>query len=305
MARKPRIEFKGCLYHVMVRGNNGEFIFEKSGDKQMYLDLIRKYKERYLFKLYAYCILDNHVHMLIEQEDSPLSKIMQGIQQSFTQRYNKKYKRTGHVFQQRYRSEICDKDQYLFQLIKYIHYNPVKAGLEEGLNYNWSSHKEYIKDSKDQLIEVDYVLSLFANNKKKAVNNYKQFMNMEGEEVQDDVSNYLLEEADYKETENNAEEIIEVDKIINAICELEEVSIDEIIKRSRIQKYSDIRKAIVLLSDKYTNATTTELAKQLNISASMVSKIKSGSSKRTSYTDEIINKFESYSIIQACDRFLV
>ena len=91
---------------------------------------------------------------------------MQGIQQSYTQRYNKKYKRTGHVFQQRYKVEICNKDQYLFQLIKYIHNNPVKARLERGLNYKWSSHKEYISNRRSELIEVDYILRLFGNNKK-------------------------------------------------------------------------------------------------------------------------------------------
>lgn len=91
--------------------------------------------ERYDFKLYAYCIMDNHVHMLIEVKDVPLSLIMQGIQQSYTQRYNIKYMRGGHVFQQRYKGILCDKEGYLLQLIIYIHNNPVKAGFESQINY--------------------------------------------------------------------------------------------------------------------------------------------------------------------------
>jgi REP element-mobilizing transposase RayT len=83
MARKPRIEYPGGLYHVMCRGNNGEYVLKE--DKSDYIRFIEKYKERYSFKLYAYCIMDNHVHLLIETGAIPLSKIMQGIQQSFTQ----------------------------------------------------------------------------------------------------------------------------------------------------------------------------------------------------------------------------
>lgn len=203
------------------------------------------------------------------------------------------------MFQQRYKAEICNKDQYLFQLIKYIHNNPVKAGLEGRLNYNWSSHKEYISNKENELVEKDYILGLFADNKKKAIQVYKEFMNAENEKIEDDISDYLLEELRYNDRENNDKEIIEVDKIINAICKLEEVNIHEITKRSRIQKYSDIRKAIVLLSEEYSNITATELANKLNIPLSMVSKIKSGVSKRTEYVDEVIEKFKNKGIIQA------
>lgn len=299
MARKPRIEYKGCLFHVMAKGNNGEFVLANEEDKQMYLELIKKYKERYSFKLYAYCIMDNHVHMLIEQEDTPLSKIMQGIQQSYTQRYNKKYKRTGHVFQQRYKAEICNKDEYLLQLIRYIHNNPAKAGIKEGLNYRWSSHKEYIANSKSELIDIDYILRLFSDNKKRAVSIYKEFMDIEVRDYEDDIDEYLLKEVQYGNVEMDCEKTVEVDEIIKKICEIEKVEIHEITKRSKIQKYSDIRKAIVLISEKYSNTTGTELARKLNIPISMVSKIKSGESKRTEYVDNIIQKFEKKGIIQA------
>jgi len=88
MPRKPRTEYPGALYHVMCRGNNGEHILTEE-EKPEYIKFIIKYKERYRFKIYAYCIMDNHAHILIETGDVPISKIMQGIQQSFTQYYNK------------------------------------------------------------------------------------------------------------------------------------------------------------------------------------------------------------------------
>ncbi len=104
MPRKPRVYYDGALYHVMVRGNNGEKVFESEKEKQEYTNIIKGYKDRYHFKIYAYCIMDNHAHLLIEVGKIPLSKIMQGIQQVFTQRYNKRHSRTGHIFQQRYKS---------------------------------------------------------------------------------------------------------------------------------------------------------------------------------------------------------
>jgi REP element-mobilizing transposase RayT len=99
--------------------------------------------------------MDNHAHLLIEVDDIPLSKIMQGIQQVFTQHYNRKNKTTGHVFEQRYKSFLCAKDAYLLQLIRYIHQNPVRSKLTGGLNYQWSSHKEYIGNP--GLAEVNFL----------------------------------------------------------------------------------------------------------------------------------------------------
>jgi putative transposase len=129
MARKPRIYYPGALYHVIVKGNNGEDVFKEESHKNKYLDIIASYKTMMGFILYAYCIMDNHAHLLIEVRDIPLSKIMQRIQQVYTQWFNHKYKRTGHVFQQRYKALLCDKDSYLLQLVRYIHNNPVKADL--------------------------------------------------------------------------------------------------------------------------------------------------------------------------------
>ena len=113
-------------------------------------------------------------------------------------------------------------------------------------------------------------------------------MEVENREDEDDISQYLLKEIQYSNVGNDNMEKVQLDEIISIICELEGVSIQEIIKRSRIQKYPDIRKAIVLLSEKYSNTTAVELARKLNIPPSMVSKIKSGVSKRTEYVNEII-----------------
>ena len=179
MARKPRVHYEGALYHVICRGNNREWIFKEKTEKTKYLEIIKHYKKKLQFKLYAYCIMDNHVHLLIEVNHIPLSKIMQGIQQVFTQHYNKKYQRTGHVFEQRYKAIHCDKDQYLLGLINYIHMNPVRANMEVGINYQWSSHLAYINGDKIGLLDTVFPLSLFEGNLNQQRKRYLDFMSIE------------------------------------------------------------------------------------------------------------------------------
>lgn len=127
MARKPRIEYEGAFYHVITRGNQRQRVFKGDDDFQKYISLLAFYKERYKYSLYAYALMSNHVHLLIETRQIPLSKILQGINQSYTMYFNRRYKTVGHLFQGRYKAILCDKDAYLLSLIKYIHLNPVKA----------------------------------------------------------------------------------------------------------------------------------------------------------------------------------
>ncbi|WP_432404161.1 transposase [Wukongibacter sp. M2B1] len=124
--------------------------------------------------MYAYVIMDNHLHLLIEVSKTPLSKIMQFIQQTYTQYYNKKYDRTGNVFEQRYKAMLCNRDEYLLELIRYIHKNPEKAKISD-INYKWSSHKEYIGKNFG-ICDIDFPLSMFSNYKKEAENRYLEYV---------------------------------------------------------------------------------------------------------------------------------
>lgn len=298
MPRTPRIEYPGAFYHVMCRGNNGEYVLTEE-EKPEYARLMEKYKERYRFKIYAYCIMDNHIHLLLETGDVPLSKIMQGIQQSFTQYYNKKYNRTGHVFQQRYKAELCDKERYLWQLIKYIHYNPVKAGIQQGLDYKWSSHKNYITGINDSLVEVSFILNMLSENPSSAQKQYRDFMNIELDTTSIEEYQVVLKEENETKQSMIKRRKTKLEVIIDEVCKEAEVSLTDILRRTKIQKYSDVRKAIVRLSEKYSDIPNKELAEKLNIPPSMISKIISGESHGTHLVDEIVNKIEEKGIIQA------
>ncbi|MCG8484828.1 MAG: transposase [Clostridia bacterium] len=273
MPRKPRIHYDGALYHVMVRGNNGEKVFTTEKEKRQYINIIREYKKRYQFKIYAYCIMDNHAHLLIEVKKVPLSKIMQGIQQVYTQRYNRNHNRTGHIFQQRYKSVLCQKDEYLFALIKYIHFNPIKANLTQTSDYKWSSHNEYIKYVRT-LVDVEYVLSMLSSKKKEAINEYKKYMEIEEE----------LKENEYGVDDDKIEEIVNgiekeeikqctLEQIIKKTTAYFEIDMEEIKSRKRTKRISDAKKLVVLLAKELTEESNKSICKAVGVSESGVSKI--------------------------------
>ncbi len=178
MARKPRIEFEGAFYHIITRGNQRQKIFKDPYDYTKYLDLLVRYKKTHPFRLHAYVLMSNHVHLLIETGPVPLSKILQGINQSYTAYFNKTYKTVGHLFQGRYKAILCDRDQYLLSLLKYIHLNPVRAKIAKTPEvYPWSSHPCYAHKTKgNELIDEDQALRLFSEDKTKARKLYRAYM---------------------------------------------------------------------------------------------------------------------------------
>jgi len=182
MARKPRIEFEGALYHVISRGNQRQQIFKITEDYERYLKILGDYKARYDFVLYAYVLMGNHVHLLIETKAVPLSKILQGVNQSYTMYFNRRYATVGHLFQGRYKAMLCDKDSYLLSLVKYIHMNPVRAGRAKSPEaYLWSSHGSYIGQGRGRgIVDSELVLRIFSEDRRKARRAYREYMGQKG-----------------------------------------------------------------------------------------------------------------------------
>lgn len=178
MPRKPRIEYPGAFYHVIVRGNQKQRIFKDQADIQKYLLTLTVYKNRTGSRIYAYVLMNNHVHLLIETQDIPLSKVMQGLNQTYTMYFNRRYRTVGHLFQGRYKAILCDQEAYLLGLVKYIHQNPLRAQIAERLDVHpWSSHHAYTgKNNPLGLVDVDQVLRMFSENKSRARSKYREFM---------------------------------------------------------------------------------------------------------------------------------
>ncbi len=126
MGRKPRVEFKGAIYHVIKRGNNREYIFRGEADKESLLAYLQHANKENVYNLLGYVIMDNHYHLIIQTKEKPLQKIMQQVNNAYSKNYNKRYKRTDHVFGGRYKALLVKDDKYLLSLLRYVHQNPLR-----------------------------------------------------------------------------------------------------------------------------------------------------------------------------------
>ena len=188
MPRKPRIEIAGGLYHVIARGNNRRKIFRSHEDYLRFTSILAQQKLKLPFYLYAYCLMPNHVHLLIEMQDDAISRIMQRVLTSYSQYHNRKYKKIGHLFQGRYKSILCQTDRYLGELVRYNHLNPVRARMvKRPEDYEYSGHRAYLGLDKTGLVDAEPVLRHFGASRKRAVEAYIQFVESSlGEKSQDD-----------------------------------------------------------------------------------------------------------------------
>jgi putative transposase len=171
------------LYHVITRGNQRQEIFHDDQDFLYYMKSLGNYKERHRFLLYAYVLMQNHVHLLLETKEIPLSKILQGINQRYTMYFNRRYQTVGHLFQGRYKAILCDKDEYLLTLVRYLHYNPVRAKVTQvPEEYPWSSAQHYAKSHRGAIVDTAIVLGIFAEDLVEGKKRYRKYME-EGAEV--------------------------------------------------------------------------------------------------------------------------
>jgi len=129
MPRSARKKSKSGIYHIILRGVNRQTIFEDEEDTEKFLETLAEYKKENGYKTYAYCLMGNHIHLLIKEEKEDLGIAMRRIGASFVYWYNWKYDRTGHLFQDRYKSEVVEDEKYLLTVLRYIHQNPIKADL--------------------------------------------------------------------------------------------------------------------------------------------------------------------------------
>jgi REP element-mobilizing transposase RayT len=161
MTRLPRVKSETGIYHVVMRGINKQQLFEEDEDYSKLLDLLRNYKEQISFEIYAYCLMGNHFHLLIKEGKEDVGHIMKRIGASFVYWYNWKYQRSGHLFQDRFKSEPVETDAYLVTVIRYIHQNPVVAGLcALPKQYPYSSYKDYLDLETESLIDRERVFEL-------------------------------------------------------------------------------------------------------------------------------------------------
>jgi len=171
MARKKCIWYPGSIHHITCRGNRKGDIFMVKEDYIVFLAIVKEVMDEFPFKLYSYCLMTNHLHLEIKTLDDSISQIMKKINQTYAQYFNKTHDYVGHLFQDRYHSEIIETNEQLLLTSRYIHLNPVKANLVRNPeDYKWSSYRMYIGEEKGKLISSESILSYFTQE------NYKEFV---------------------------------------------------------------------------------------------------------------------------------
>lgn len=179
MPRVQRIKCEFSTYHVVQRGNEKKKIFRGDEDKVRFIETLAKAREKYNFLLYAYCLMDNHIHLLVNDNGNDVSKLMKSINVSYVSYFNHTYQRSGHLFQDRFKSELVKDDRYLLEVSRYIHNNPVKAKIvERPAEFRWSSYNIYSGKANDTLglLDTNMILRYFSGNKSKSVSEYEKFV---------------------------------------------------------------------------------------------------------------------------------
>jgi len=178
MARPLRIEYPDAFYHITSRGNERKDIFKTQKDREQFLSYLESAADRYGAVIHAYCLMNNHYHLLLQTPRGNLSQIMRHINGAYTTYYNVKKQRSGHLLQGRYKALIVDKDAYAQELSRYIHLNPVRAGVVAKLEeYPWSSYRYYIHTGgKPTWLNTEFILSSFNHIISKAQKEYRRFV---------------------------------------------------------------------------------------------------------------------------------
>ena len=215
MPRRARRKSESGIYHIMLRGINRQVIFEDEEDNLKFLETLKNYKAVSGYKLFAYCLMSNHIHLLLRVEKEDLDLIIKRIAGSYVYWYNWKYKRNGHLFQDRFKSEPVEDDAYFLTVIRYIHQNPIKAGLSKTIDdYKFSSYNEYIINS--NLVDTDFCLGIIDK---------EQFIDFNMEESQDVCLE--IEDNDFRLTDDEAREIIRKISKCKTATEFQNLSIEK------------------------------------------------------------------------------
>ncbi|MHB1653303.1 MAG: REP-associated tyrosine transposase [Desulfitobacteriaceae bacterium] len=242
MPRKQREKSKSGYYHIMLRGNERRNIFQDEEDKLRFIETLYEKKQENRFFLHAFCLMDNHIHLMLSEGVEDVAKVMKRISVSYVYYFNKKYKRVGHLFQDRFKSEIVEDDSYVLTLARYIHQNPVKAGMVKSVGeYKWSSYTCYLNESNffTKVVETETVLGLFSDDKITAKRCFEEYMHEETQEVFID----LVEDVEVMD-EKTAKELFERMLSLgdNPAGNIKAQILDDLIKEFRKKTNLSIRK---------------------------------------------------------------
>jgi REP element-mobilizing transposase RayT len=279
MPRKPRLHVPGGCYHVILRGNHREPLFGADKDRAYLNALVSDVVARFDLRVFAYCWMTNHLHLAVRVGGTPLSIPMQRLAMRYSRHIHKVTGQVGHLFEQRYRAILVDADSYLKSLVRYIHLNPVVAGMvAEPMTYRWSSHRDYLGRPTVPWVDTDFVLEMFGPTVGVARVRYARFMRSY---TDDDVALFAKQESrDTRALEPERARPAQrpagtppagrptLEEIANRHCAELGVSLTELASSSRQRRLSSVRTAIATEARATGAATLEEVARFLGRTAS-------------------------------------
>jgi REP element-mobilizing transposase RayT len=282
MARPLRIEYPGAFYHITARGNEQKDIFRDDKDRQRFLEYLETAVGRYKAVIHTYCLMTNHYHLLLTTPEGNLSQVMRHINGGYTVWFNKRHKRFGHLFQGRYRAILVDADPYAGELSRYIHLNPVRAGMvRQPEQYPWSSYAAYSGKAKPlRWLTTNWLLRYFGQETAAAKKAYASFVNAalgkdEEDPLKEATSTLILGKTDFidgiKEKYLSG---IERGRDVPALNELTKISLEGIMRAAQEEFRNEpevARKAAIYLSHRYSGRSLREIGNVFNLGESAVS----------------------------------
>ena len=270
MPRPPRLEFSGAVYHVIARGNEQRDVFRNDSDRELYLRRLAHYRDRFRFRLYAYCLMSNHVHLAVETGPVLLSRIVLALHSSYAQAFNQRHERVGHLFQGRYKAFLVQKTSYLLALVHYIHQNPVKAGLvDTSERYRWSSDRFYRGASAPEWLDTGGLLQLLGADPGRAARRYRTFMTSEGPQRYEDLDavarvvkgdEEFAREALEKATETVRRRTWSIEQIARVVARRDGLDLDGIRSRRFSEERARARAVAGLVARTYCQIPLTRVA---------------------------------------------
>lgn len=294
MPRLKRIKSHDSIYHVMVKSIKEVLLFSDEKEKKNYLNIMKYYQSIYKFRVYAYCVMDNHAHFIIDANGSDISKVMHDINFKYACEYNVKHERNGHLFQDRFKSKIVDTEKYLYVLSAYIHNNPtdIEKYKKEPENYEFSSLKVYLGGKPDQyeLIEDSFILGMLGQREGTARKNYLKLVNVCGKlEIDLDIE-FENEGTEYRSGKKLLVRNFKPEDVVKYIAE--KMNIPELVLQTKFSRDLVEAKALVVyIMKSLCNMKGTEICEKLgNLTQTRISKL-------SKIGVEIISKEKRYSEI--------
>ena len=276
MPRTARVKSYMGIYHVIVRSISDVYLFRSNDDKERYLQLVKKYQETFLFKVYAYCIMNTHAHFIIDCCGADISKFIKSINQCYAMYFNRKYKRHGHVFQDRFKSKLVTDNEYLLNLSAYVHNNvkDINQFKDKRESYKYSSLGIYLGCFSDKynIIDADFVLEHFSSDRNRARILYEDFLFARDNSNIEDKIQIIRERGEYRSERKILIRNFKPDEILKFISEYKSERFDLHTKYNH--RNLELKAVSILVMRSLCNFTYKEICEVVgNITLSNVSKL--------------------------------